>query len=269
MQYWNAGTQPLRLAAYYQVTPVLLEPEKPDSLRGRVLRYGVFSFVRGAPHLDASQATVQFQVPGEAAPRTILVQPAEAAVGGKLTFLGTELSADSTTLLLNNVSFPEPVEVGPDWGVLATASQITATVQPNAQLSTVVPGVYSARARVAETRVMPDGTTRAFANLSNAVPFLVTPSITAISPPVAGTITVTGGVFQNAAIPADGIQVLTGGSILQPKGVGPLAAGQFEVVNPTTLRFQFPAAGFVSGAQTMLRIIINGAENAPVWVPAP
>src|SRR6185295_19159171 len=42
MQYWNAGNQPLRLAAYYMVTPVLIQPEKPESLRGRVLRYGVF-----------------------------------------------------------------------------------------------------------------------------------------------------------------------------------------------------------------------------------
>ncbi len=269
MQYWNAGTQPLRLAAYYQVTPVLLEPEKPDSLRGRVLRYGVFSFVRGAPHLDASQSTVQFQVPGESTPRTILVQPAEAPVGGKLSFLGTELSANSTTLLLSNTSFPEPIEVGPDWGVLATAAQITATVQPNAQLSTIVPGVYSARARVADTRVMPDGSTRVFANLSNAIPFLVTPNITAVSPPVAGTITVTGGIFQNAAIPVEAVQVLTGSTILQPKGLGPLAAGEFNVTSPTTIDFQFPATGFVSGAQTMLRIIINGAENSPVWVPAP
>ncbi|MEP6714232.1 MAG: DUF4255 domain-containing protein [Terriglobia bacterium] len=269
MQYWNAGNQPLRLAAYYQVTPVLLEPEKPDSLRGRVLRYGVFSFVRGAPHIDASQATVQFQVPGETTPRNILVQPAEGPVGGKITFLGTELSADSTTLLLSHASFPEPIEVGPDWGVLATASQITATIQPNAQISTVVPGVYSARARVADTRVLPDGSTRAFANLSNAIPFLVTPNITAISLPVGGTITVTGGVFKNAAIAVDAVQILLGGNVLQPKGAGPLAAGQFDVTSATTIDFKFPASGFVSGAQTMLRIIINGAENSPVWVPAP
>jgi hypothetical protein len=252
------------------VTPVLLEPEKPESLRGRVLRYGVFSFVRGAPHLDASQAAVQFKVPGETSPRTIVVQPAEASVGGNISVLGTELSADSTTLLLNNRAFPEPIEVGPDWGVLATATQITATVQPNAQLSAVVPGVYTARARVAETRVMPDGSTRVFANLSNEVPFLVTPSITALSPPAAdGTITVTGGVFKNTAIAADAIQVLTGGNVLQPVAIGPLAAGEFLVVNPTTINFRFPATGFVSGAQAMLRIIINGAENAPVWVQAP
>jgi len=270
MQYWNAGNQPLRCAAYYMVTPVLLEPEKPDSLRGRVLRYGVFSFVRGAPHIDASQAAVQFTVPGEASPRTVLTQPAEAPVGGSVMFLGTELAGDSTSLLLNNVSFPDPIEVGPDWGVLATATQITATIQASAQLSTIVPGVYSARARVAESRVMPDGSTRVFANLSNGVPFLVTPSISAISAPaVDGTITVTGGVFQNAAIAADAVQVLTGSLMLQPKGAAALAAGQFEIVNPTTLKFRFPASGFVSGAQMMLRIIINDAENSPVWVQVP
>jgi hypothetical protein len=269
MQYWNAGNQPLRLAAYYMVTPVLLQPDSPDSLRGRVLRYGVFSFVRGAPHIDTSQSAVQFQVPGEASPRTILVSPAEAPVGGQITFLGTELSGDSTTLLINNRSFAAPIEVGFDWGVLATAAQVTATIQQAAQLSMVVPGIYSAQAKVMMTRVLPDGSTRAFANLSNEAPFLVTPRITAISPPVGGTLTVTGGVFQDAAIPAAAVQVLTGSVVLQPKGAGPLTAGQFEVASPTTINFQFPATGVASGSNVMLRIIINGAENSPVWVKAP
>jgi hypothetical protein len=269
MQYWNAGTQPLRLAAYYMVTPVLIEPDKPSSLRGRVLRYGVFSFVRGTPHIDTSQSAVQFHVPGEPSPRTILVHPAEAPVGGSISFLGTELSADSTTLLLNSRSFPQPVEVGLDWGVLATATQVTASIQPNAQVFAVVPGIYSARARVTETRVMPDGSTRAFAKLSNESPFLVTPQIAAISPPAGGTITVTGGVFKNAAIAADAIQVLVGSSVLQPKGALPLAAGEFEVTGATTLDFKFPATGFVSGANAMLRIIVNGAESAPAWVKVP
>jgi hypothetical protein len=270
MQYWNAGNLPLRLATYYMVTPVLLQPERPDSLRGRVLRYGVFSFVRGAPHLDASQSAVQFQVPGETVPRTVMVQPGEAPVGGQLTFVGTELSADSTTLLLNHRSFSAPIEVGPDWGVLATSAQITATVQPNAQLSPIIPGVYSARARVSTTRMMRDGSIRTFANVSNEVPFLVTPAITSVSPPALdGTITVTGGVFQNAAIPADSVQVLTGGTMLSPKGAGPLSAGQFEVVDPATIHFRFPGAGFASGANAPLRIIVNGAENTPAWVEAP
>jgi hypothetical protein len=270
MQYWNAGTQPLRLAAYYMVTPVLLDPEKAQSLRGRVVRYGVFSFVRGAPHLDASQAAVQFQVPGESSTRTIVTQPAEAPVGGAITLVGTELSGTDTTLLINGRSFPAPVEVGPDWGVLATGSQITATIQANAQLSTIVPGVYSARARVADTQIAPGGTTRTFVTLSNETPFLVTPAVSGVSVPAPdGTITVSGGVFQNAAIPPDGVQVLTGGSVLQPKGAGPLAAGEFNVVGPAQIDFRFPPSGFASGAKVMLRIIINGAENAPFWVAAP
>ena len=270
MQYWNAGNQPLRLAAYYMVTPVLLQPERPDSLRGRVLRYGVFSFVRGAPHLDASQSSVQFQVPGETVPRTIAVQPGEAPVGGQLTFIGTELAADSVTLLLNHRSFPAPIEVGAaDWNVSGTASQITATIQPNAQTSTIVPGVYSARARVPATRVLRDGSVRSFATVSNEVPFLVTPAITAVSAPAPdGTITVTGGIFQDAAIAPEAVQVVIGGTVLLPKIAAALAAGQFEVGDAATMQFQFPA-GFVSGSSVPLRVIVNGAENSPVWVQAP
>ena len=49
MTYWTAGSLPMRLALYYQASVVLLEPAPSVSRSGRVLTYGVYTFVRGAP----------------------------------------------------------------------------------------------------------------------------------------------------------------------------------------------------------------------------
>ena len=268
MGYFNAGTEALRLAAYYQVTPVLLQADQPDSLNGRVLTYGVFTFARGAPRLDTSQNFVTFTVPGETTPRKVSVQPAEAAVGGTVTFLGSALTGDNTTLLLNNRLFAQPIEIGMDWGVSATATQITMVIQPNAQLATILPGVYSVRASVSNQSRISDGTLRTFVNNSNEIPFLIVPTITGFAN-VAGTITVTGSVFQDPALPADAVQVFLGSTLITPKAGLVLNPGEFEVTSATTLNFRFPGTGFVSGSFTPFRLIINGAENSPVWVQAP
>ena len=268
MGYWNAGTEALRLAAYYQVTPVLLQPDQPDSLNGRVLTYGVFSFARGAPRLDASQNFVTFTVPGETTARKVTVQPAEAAVGDTVTFLGSALSGDSTTLLLNNRLFAQPIEVGMDWGVSATPNQITMVIQPKAQLTTILPGVYSVRASVSTQGRLSDGSLETFVNNSNEIPFLIVPTITGFAP-VGGAIQATGSVFQNPALPADAIQVFLGSTLITPKAGAVLNPGEFEIISPTKLNFIFPTTGFVSGKFVPFRLIINGAENSPVWVQVP
>ena len=117
--FWNAGTQAVRLAAYYEVGATMLEPDRPVRGRGRVLRYGVQVFVNGAPRFDTSRSTVTFRIPGEAADRTVEVQPGEAATGGNIQFDGTDLNGDATTLLVKRGGWDDPEEVGSDWGVIA------------------------------------------------------------------------------------------------------------------------------------------------------
>lgn len=272
VNYWTAGSKSLRLSAYYKVSVVLLQPEPAKSVVGRVLMYGVFSFVRGSPRLDGSSSTVKFKLPGETTPREVTAQPAEAPVGGKITFFGSDLAGDFTTLLLKNARFQQPVEVGAaDWGVLATENQITTVVQASAGFSIILPGLYSAIAKVTSRRRMPDKTLRDFAQTSNETPFAVTPAIQLPIPPPnpQGVVTITGGVFQDPAITADAVQVFLGANSLPPRGVPPLAPGQFEVVDPTHLRFRYPVPGVNTGDTVSLRIIVNGAESAPNWVTAP
>jgi Pvc16 N-terminal domain len=273
--YWTGGSQPLRLAAYYIVSTALLEPEPPSVFAGRVLRYGVHTFVRGAPRLDASRSTVTFRVPGEAVDRDVEVQPAEAPVGTEIRFHGTDLAGDQTTLLLKNSRFNEPVEIGSTWGVIATDDQITATVSAQIGTFDTLPGIYSAIAKVVTRRRMSDGSFRSFAQTSNEVPFLVTPAVT--NPPIntvattnaQGVVIISGGIFDHPDIPADAVSVMVGPRSVPREPTGTLTPGHFRVSSPTQLRFRFPIGGLNSGDVLPFRIVVNGAENAPRWVAVP
>jgi hypothetical protein len=269
MNYWAAGSQALRLAVYYQVSVVLLEPEPIRSRAGRVLSYGVSALPRGAPHLAGSRSSVTFTVPGEATPRSVEVRPAEAPVTGRVVFFGSDLAGDQTTLLIRHPRFGGLVEVGTDWGVVASEREIVATVQPHASGAAIIPGLYSATAKVTMRRVMPDQTTREFAKTSNAVPFVVTPRIAAILPPdPTGRVVVQGGLFQGAGIDPGDVEVFVGAQKL-PRAGATLNPGEFEVTAANTLRFRYPVAGAAPGTVVPFRMIINGAESAPNWLTVP
>ena len=294
--YWTAGSQPLRLAAYYQVSATLLEPEVPSLFSGRVLRFGVQTFVRGAPQLLASSNTITFRVPAESVNRVVEARPAEAPIGGDIVFLGTDLAGDGTTLMIRGPGIETPFEVSSDWGVTAATDRIFATVQRNAGPTTIVPGFYTAAAKVTTSARMPDGTTQTFPQTSNEVPFVVapaitTPSATTIAQANAQNIVVLqGSLFHDASFTSDTVKVMAGSTGLllndptQPQPPPhPLGSGEFEIVNGTTLvspivlddptlpfviRFLFPA-GTPSGDVMPLRVLVNGAESPPRWVKTP
>ena len=49
---------------------------------------------------------------------------------------------------------------------------------------------------------------------------------------------------------------------------GNVGAGEFRVVDRSTIRFR-PPAGFASGDLVRVRLIVNGAECLPSWYVAP
>jgi hypothetical protein len=270
INYWTAGSQALRLAVYYQVSVVLLEPEQTRSRVGRVLTYGVFTFTRGAPHLDGSRNSVTFTIPGETKSRTVELQPAEAPITGQVVFFGSDLAGDQTTLLLKNQRFAEPIEVGNDWGVVAADDKLFATVQALAGSTVIVPGMYSAIAKVVVRRLMPDKTLRDFVKTSNETPFVVTPRITGIGVPDAqGRVVVQGGIYQGAGIAPDAVEVYVGPQKIPLRAGAVLNPGEFEVQDANNLRYRYPIAGLNAGAVVPFRLIINGAESAPNWVTVP
>lgn len=270
--YWTAGQQPLRLAAYYHVAVVLLEPEPSTQYAGRVLRYGVFAFDRSGPRLDASTSMVNFVSPSDNIARTIEAQPAEVPVGFAVTFIGSNLMGEATTLIINYPFWASPIEADAAWAVVVSDERITATVQPTigAAVQTIVPGIYTARASVAMTRRLPDGTFKQFLQMSNDTPFSIAPDVTNISAfDGTGTATITGTTFVDPLIKAEDVIVLVGADRLDPvANPPPLLRNSFFIQNAATMVFRI-RAGLTSGAFLPLRVIVNGVESSPQWVKIP
>ncbi|MBN1875040.1 MAG: DUF4255 domain-containing protein [Anaerolineae bacterium] len=278
VSYWTAGSLPLRLAAYYQVSLVLLEPEKSRTRTGRVLTYGVHAFVGGAPHLYSSQNVVTFKVPNEADLRQIELRPAQAtpaapptqplpppSVASKITFAGANLTGDCTYLLLKNTRWKDPVQVGSTWEVVVTENHLMAVVQETAGAEGVLPGIYAALVKVIRRRTMPDGKVREFEYLSNEAPFVIAPRIGTITSEANGTVTVTGYIFQHSELKPDALQLYVGGERLAAKAEGVPGVGEFVVTDANTLTLR-PPAKLISSGWVPLRIFVNGAESPPKWI---
>ena len=121
---------------------------------------------------------------------------------------------------------------------------------------------------------MPDGSTRAFPQASNEVPFTVVPQISnpaynVVATAVANIVDITGNVFQHADVRPENVRVIIGSEPVPLEPTLALTPGHFEIVSATQLRIQFPIAGLASGATLPLRVIVNGAENFPRWVQVP
>jgi hypothetical protein len=264
VQYWTAGTQPLRLSAYYQVTGVQIEPPPLTARPSRVSRYGVFLFLRGSPRIDSTSSTIEFTPPGETVPRQVEPRPAEATYGETVTIHGTELADNETDVLVQHPRWDEAEVVDPLlWGVSATSEQVFFTIQTSAGLQPVFPGVYLVQVRVTTFRDMPDGSRRAFPKLSNQSAFAVAPRISAAAE-VAGLWTLTGETWDDVQLPDDDIQMFLGPDRLV-RTAGAPGAGEFQVTSGTQIQFRQPAA-LAAGTIVPLRLLIRGAENAPRWV---
>lgn len=267
--YWTAGSSPLRLSAYYQVSVALLEPVEPASRAGRVLSYGVYTFTRRSPRLDSSYHILTYTIPGEVGSREVELRPAQVPIGGKVVFTGSGLSGDRTTLMLLCDRWDAPVEVGLDWGVTAAHDQVFATVQPFAGSKDILPGVYSAEAVVVTSRAMPDGRVREFEHLSNRSPFTIAPRIDAVgalSP--SGEFTVTGAVFKHTDLAEEDVRVYLGDARLATGTVGGLNRGEFAVEDAATLHVRLPSSAS-PGDRLLFRLLVGGVESPPQWILVP
>nr|MBC8487242.1 DUF4255 domain-containing protein [Bacteroidota bacterium] len=162
VSYWTAGNSPQRLAAYYQVSVVILEPEEIQSRSGRVLTYGVQTFVEGAPRIDSCKNTLSFTIPGEAETNEVELRPAQAPpsptplpdplpIDHKISFMGTGFKAGSTTLLLINERWDDPEEVDSSWWQIAiTKDSLNVVIREtlSAGGTVILPGIYAALAKV-------------------------------------------------------------------------------------------------------------------------
>jgi hypothetical protein len=275
VSYWTAGSQPLRLAAYYEVTVALLEPEELKSRAGRVLTYGVYSFVQGAPKLLTSLNIVTFQLPGETDTREITLQPAAVTYDKQVKFQGANLTAKETRLLLKSPKWSQALEVDSAWAVDPKPAEVNATVKKTLiqplplPAINILPGIYSAQIKVIDERVTSDGVMRHFEKLSNFTPFTITPWVKPLLlPDVSGVLDVEGAIFQAPELLPEYVEVYISDTRLLPGTYGSLNAGEFAVKNPTLLQIRLPA-GLNPGDRLPFRLVINNAESEPQWIEVP
>ena len=265
-QYWQAGSQPMRLAAYYDVSATLLEPDVPKKRAGRVYAYGVHVFARGRPSVEGTRNTITFTIPGETTAREVQASPAEVGYTEVFEVYGADLKGDLTSLFLNHRDFAEPVEVDAAWNLATDGSVLKATARPTAGAQAIVPGIYGAVVHTTARRTLPDGSQRDFEFWSNEVPLAIAPRIVNVAF-AAGLGTITVDSFDPAPLSDTELIVFTGGARLD-RVVGAPAAGQFRPLTPDLIEFRLPA-GTPAGTEVPLRIIVRGAESAPRWELAP
>lgn len=272
VQYWQAGTNSLRLAAYYEVAATLLEPEEPRMRSGRVLMLGVHTIVRGRPRIDSATNEFFYTPPGALDARRLTISPAEVPFGGTLVLRGADLKGDHTDLLLSHRDFVEPVAVDAAWALHTDGSVLGVTVRALAGTQPIVPGIYGAIVRTTARHTLPDGSQRDFDAFSNQAAFAIAPAI----------LTVTGvGPVQTIQVDSFEPHLLGGNDLLVFAGPARLArvgnattpgAGEFgtPAVGPgkTTIRFSFPA-GIAAGSVMPLRLVVRGAESGPFWGTVP
>lgn len=271
VQYWQAGTHPLRSAAYYEVAATLLEADAPQTRSGRVLMVGLNVGVRGKPRIDSTGNTIVFTPPGALDPHRIDSSPAEVPFGGTLEILGNHLQGDATALLLNHRDFATPIAVDAAWSLAGDSARLTATVQSTIAGQPVLPGIYGAIVQTTARQRLPNGTQRDFDATSNESAFAIAPTIVAVV--VSGNVlTIRVDSFEPHLLADADLLVFAGTTRLARTSTAVPAAGQF--VTPSTpalkntIRFVFPA-GTVPGSVLPLRVVVRSAESGPWWESVP
>lgn len=295
VSFWTAGKSPLRLSAYYQVSVVLLEPEITQSLPGRVLSYGAYSFVSGTPRLESSENIISFSLDptGAQQPQEVTVRPAQVPLGSGVRFEGSSLGGDQRYLVLSSARWEsEGLVEDSAWNVNGGEDRVTATVQSMVQMKpedpsttrteTVVPGIYGASVKVVNSRVISDGSIRQFEHTSNDVPFMVTPRVDGpdvIPPATGGIVKVEGYGFEHPDLPGRTERVYVGQTLLERGTSGSLSPAQYDITStindgsdipedPQTLKLVIPDS-MPPGKLVPLRIVVNGAESPPKWIQIP
>ncbi|MEL6655208.1 MAG: DUF4255 domain-containing protein [Bacteroidota bacterium] len=282
VQFWTAGTAPVKLSAYYELSVVLLEPDTLDQRTSRVLQYGLQTFVHQAPRLHNSQNILSFTRPGTIQPTNIKLQPAQAPPAAGTTSLvylwGSSLGGDRQEVLLNGRwdSWDNQSAVSDNsWNISSQGDRLqfelpeTATLE-NGNPVNLLPGVYGLQVRITRYRTMPDGQSRAFPQLSNQIPITITPRIDTVNPPGGDNFyEVIGYRWVDTDLDSEQVQVLLQEQALTA-AADPLvlAEGEFGLMDAATLRFRLPA-GTAPGTVLSLRIIVNGAESPPQWITSP
>jgi Pvc16 N-terminal domain len=305
LSFWHADdTATTRLAAYYEIRPVSIEPELPANLAGTVFDIGLFINAGQAPRIDRTIGLTQFAPPAATglAPQVIENTPARATLApglpigpvNRVTLAGSRLAGDgqpgSSTIILRSAMWQSRlppvrnVRVDPDrnpaWNVVIQADRASfdmqamidsASIGPAMPIETT-PGIYAVSIESVRTLTTLNGTVRRSVSESSQIGFSLGARIAgAAAPDAAGRIAVTlVNLFDFTATGLDVVLAVDGEVYTEvPAFTETLAddVGCF-VRLAGELRFQ-PAFDATIPGTHPLRLVINGAESQPFWVVLP
>lgn len=272
INYWTAGNSAMRLAAYYEIGVVFLEPEKPKTYSGRVLSYGTYVFTEGAPKITASESTLEFLLPS-GVNQQVNVQPAQAAYDDAFSFFGDSFSGDQIDMVLYHADLKNPIETDGSWQLNLTPQNILAVTigrtgiqkdpDDNPVVVDVLPGIYSAQIKVRRNKTLHDGTTKDFFYSSNQFPFTLAPKIDAVADQGNGIINVTGEIFEHIDYKEEDLVLYLGEKELKKDNA--LPEDTYRIVSASTIEIHLDS-NLATGLFLPLRILIRGAESAPSWI---
>lgn len=297
LAFWGSeDQQTARLAAYYEVRVIMLEPDEPETVAAPVLSLGTYLYQLGTPHLEATQSDLPFVLPSSAGGTTQLVAltPARASadVGenpphNRIVLTGHNLaSGKSRQLWLRSAAFTEVVDgplpldlaitnntingwalsVGDDRLVLDLHHTLYYLDEDEVEQNiALLPGIYTALLRVRVSERMVGDALVPITNDSNEIPLVVIPRI--------DSYTVDGGankidvtIVETFDLTTLGLELrlyVDGQAYVKDTGTG--TAGEFEVIDGTTLRFN-ALFDVEADGEHPIRLVVNGAESAPYWI---
>jgi hypothetical protein len=192
-------------------------------------------------------------------------QPTQLGTGDPFALLGTALVGGSATLLLRPGAATTPLVADAAWLLAITDQGATAAAQATASGTPVPPGLYAASIQVARTLTLPGGGVRVITQVSNEVPMMIAPGVSALGAPDAtGEFTITGIGFT----PATAVALYLGTERAVSGNPVLLAPGEFAVLSATSLVARL-SAGIMTGTAVPVRVIVSGSEAPPHWVIAP
>jgi hypothetical protein len=298
---WTTGERQFtRLAAYYQVGLVLLDPEPPHRMPGTVLSVGAYVTPIGTVTLTGTRSDLRFTLPAVAGggTQTIRAEPARPALmaaadpNSQFSILGDNLSTGlRRTLVLRNTRWAQltpPLDRIPldpalnaanGWTVAFLPDRIDVRVGPQLtfapagggpnQTVQLFPGTYAVRLDTVRAAQVIAGQVRSQSSTSNEIAFAITPRITGhVLNAVPNTIEIDlDPAFPANATPDLDIQVIIDGAVYQRKAAGAPAAGEFSV----QLNALLVAASFNVGTPGLhtVRVSIEGADAQPYWIEIP
>jgi hypothetical protein len=298
INFWSAeSSATVRLATYYEVRTLFLEPEMPQTVSGIVFDVGLFVDAGSPPVLTNSSSQVQFTPPAPTGlgPQTVAADPARATFAPDLVPSPAEIqltgsamgSQPDTRIVLRNMLWSglDPVvdsaeidtDLNPDWAATIIGQTARFNFRPILRIGSpggvrqipVQPGNYQISLRRRQQMPGPGGTQRNTDTESNRLNVALGAHIDIVTPPnIAGRMVLQLTPQFTIDDPLHEYGLSIGGAVYDQTSAfagDPVTDAGLFMPLPTGLEFH-PLFDTATPGFHHVRLEVNGAESQPFWV---